>query len=104
MQATDHAWAQHPPGLAEPSYASLVLTTMASELERVTNRGTLVTEVRTRRAYVVSVAAVTGRRNLPDAVANEVGEKVARQLPPLPDTMTCHQYAQWLREIAEVQR
>lgn len=101
MKATDHAPQQHPPGLPEPSYASAVLTTMAAELERTGNRRDILTNIALRRAYTVSVAAIVGRRNLPDPVANEVSQKVADLLPDPDLTATHGATADRLRELAE---
>lgn len=100
QHGTDQLNTKHPPGLPEPSYVSLTLTTMAAELERVANRRTLLTDLRLRSAYVASVAAVTGTRNLPDAVANEVGEKVADLLPDPALTITHGETVARLRQLA----
>lgn len=101
MDRTDHTLVQHPPGLPEPSYVSLVLTTIAAELERTRNRRDLLTDIHLRRAYTVSVAAVTGRRNLPDPVANEVSQKVAGLLPDPAAVLTHGDCATRLRQLAE---
>lgn len=92
---------QHTPPLPEPSYVSLTLSTIAAELERVANRRDLVTVIGLRRAYTVSVAAVTGTRNLPDPVANEVSEKVADLLPDPALTITHGECCTRLRQLAE---
>lgn len=99
MDRTDHQVAQHPPGLPEPSYASQVLTTMASELNRTGNRRDLVTDIRLRRAYTVAVAAKL--HQLPTAVADEVAVKVADLLPDPTLTITHGETVTRLRQLAE---
>lgn len=96
---TDHAPTQHPPGLPEPSYARRTLEAVADNLWLSRFHENLLSEDDRRRAFNVAVA--TALHELPDAVANEVSEKVAKALPPLDGSLTLAQYALWLREIAE---
>lgn len=99
MQATLRPPDQHSPQLPEPSYASVVLTTMAAWMERVANRRRLLTEVGLRRAFTVAVAARL--HQLPTAVADEVAARVARMLPDCGPVTTHGQYAAVLRQLAE---
>lgn len=101
VDRTDHTLKQHPPGLPEPSYVSLTLTTIADELERTGNRRDILTNIALRRAYTVSIAAIVGRRNLPTPVANEVSQKVAELLPDPDLTATHGATADRLRQLAE---
>ncbi len=103
-QGTDHVLTQHPPVLTEPSYVCTVLATMAADLECSAPADAPVTDGTLRRAYNVAVATVTGGRNLPDNVANEVSEQVAQLLPDIALDATHASYAQLLRDLAEAMR
>jgi hypothetical protein len=90
---------QPTPPLPEPTYASVVLTTVAAELERTGNRRDLVSDIALRRAFTVSVAARL--HTLPTAVADEVSKKVADLLPDPALIITRGACTLRLRQLAE---
>ncbi|MFB7461266.1 hypothetical protein [Streptomyces sp. NPDC056188] len=89
---------QKPPEPPSPelSHAHRVLTVMADELERLSNRRRLLTEVGLRRAYTAAIGTV------PAEVADAVGDQVAALLPGSGPTITHGDYARLLRQIAGV--
>ena len=98
---TDHPERQHPPGLPEPSYARRTLEAVADNLWLSPFHDNLLSDSVRRRAFNVAVATTVTDHRLPDAVANEVSEKVAHALPPIADGITQGQYALQLRRLAE---
>ena len=101
MQATDHQVEQHPPGLPEPSYARRTMEAVADNLWLSAFHENLLSDRDRRRAFNVAVATTVTDYELPDAVANEVSEKVAHALPPITNGITQGQYALQLRRLAE---
>ncbi|MFB6955484.1 hypothetical protein ACFCYB_00250 [Streptomyces sp. NPDC056309] len=86
-----------PPGSphGEPSHVRSVLDVMAHELERLSNRRRLLTEVGLRRAFTAAIGTV------PTEVADEVGDRVTALLPDTGPVITHGGYATLLREIAQ---
>jgi hypothetical protein len=101
VDRTDHTPAQHPPGLPEPSYARRLLDAIADVMEFPSNRDRILDEPDRRRIFNLTVATIVTVQDLPDPVANETSEKVARLLPPIDDGTTHSAYAQQLRQLAE---
>ncbi|GAB2731684.1 hypothetical protein [Streptomyces bullii] len=88
-----------PTPLPGPSYVRQVLDCMADEMERLSNRRRLLTEVGLRRAFNVAVA--TQLHELPTAVADEASDKAAELLPDTGPIITHGEYATLLRQVAE---
>lgn len=82
--------------LTEPSYAARTITRIAEHLEQ--RGGRQLTDGKLRRAFTVAAAAEL--HTLPDPVANQVTEKVARLLPPLRPGITSSEYVPLLNTLA----
>ncbi|MFD4968930.1 hypothetical protein [Streptomyces sp. NPDC058424] len=72
-----------------------MLDVMADELERLSNRRRLLTEVGLHRAFTAAIGTV------PTEVAFEVGDHVTALLPDTGPVITHGGYATLLREIAQ---
>ncbi|MEU7969191.1 hypothetical protein AB0D09_38005 [Streptomyces sp. NPDC049097] len=81
--------------LPETTYTRHALTAMADEMERISNRRRLLTEVGLRLAFTAAIGT------LPEEVAEHIGEQVTALLPDTGPVITYGSYARLLRQTAE---
>ncbi|MGW2550678.1 hypothetical protein [Streptomyces sp. NPDC001635] len=94
-ERTEQPPEQHSPALPETTYTQRALTAMADEMERISNRRRLLTEVGLRLAFNAAIGT------LPEEVAEHSGEQVTALLPDTGPVITHGSYARLLRQTAE---
>ncbi|MGW5590244.1 hypothetical protein [Streptomyces sp. NPDC003857] len=94
-ERTDQPPEQHSPALPETTYTRRALTVMADEMERISNRRRLLTEVGLRLAFTAAIGT------LPEGVADHIGDQVTALLPDTGPVITHGSYARLLRQTAE---
>ncbi|MEU6497555.1 hypothetical protein ABZ890_45620 [Streptomyces sp. NPDC046984] len=94
-ERTEQPPEQPSPALPETTYTRRALTVMADEMERISNRRRLLTEVGLRLAFTAAIGT------LPEEMADHIGDQVTALLPDTGPVITHGSYARLLRQTTE---